>query len=147
MLLIMEMFDCPFGILSEQLGTPDWKGRKGSSSHIPGNRSPRAATWCRRVPRASPPHPTRRTPQRPLRCWSCVRKQNHNYHMAHREGRRGGECVTKCVKLQWVCLGKFGHDWLKRWGTGALYHRVSQPIGFRSAALCWAILYLTRFVL
>lgn len=43
MLLIMEMFDYPFGIVSEELGTQDWKGRKGTSSHIPSNCSPRAA--------------------------------------------------------------------------------------------------------
>lgn len=95
----MEMSDCPFGFISEELGTEDWKGRKGSSSHIPGNHSPRAATWCRRVPRPSPPHPAHRTPRHPLWCWSRVRRQNHNYQMAQGEGRSSDQMSETTVDL------------------------------------------------
>lgn len=134
----MEMFDCPFGIVSEELGTQDWKGRKGTSSHIPSNRSPRAATWGRRVPRASHPHPVYTARQHPLGCWSSDRKQTHGSQVAQGEGTRGSKCVTRCLKLQWICLGKFRDAWLRTQEAGALYPQVSQPIGLCSAALCWA---------
>lgn len=68
---------------------------------------PRAAMWFRNAPRASHPHPTHTTPQNPMRCWNCIRKQNQNYQIAQRKGRRGSKCVTRSLKWQWVCLGKF----------------------------------------
>lgn len=128
----MEMFDCPCGIISEESGTQDWKGRKGSSSHIPSNRSPRAATWWSRDPRASCPHPDT-TSQHSL-WWELCPKNTKNIPDGTRRGEKRWQI---CHQISEIIVGLLGET--QRWPAQEMGCWSSVPPGItahRMSLIC-----------